>query len=486
MSWRLEANKERLNSRVVAAIVESVSLSKNQQLSFKEVHSMLVGRHLTMPTNQRKTSLYLKRLVEKGVLLQSVPRGPYSLKVNAKDFEMFSYLDWLKDQYGNRGLTRSFGVGGFTWRESSGMIVPFVGTPNKIDEYVLGELEKLLSSAFSALKDLRNTVLLQGSGFDAGYSQKVMRLCLVASVMNIILQEDISNYGVYLCLGGLTGKRRLAGKDTNEQISLKYFNRSLDRSMDFWKKVFYDINGESTYDSDENHWVHFARQGKESIPEVKEMVSRVKEDLKRTGFDVDRVSLSELRASRKELRDAVHKKLLSRKPKSTLFSGYTYSPKEQEFVSNLETSVGIKWIEAFLQREVDWEDFAVVLSTPPEVMERYNTTLHKLKGTVEYWEGLTQLDDELFRYFASEMLTDDLTLLQRPGVASIVGLTDDQLDKVIENWNKLRKKWEENAQRAEKEEDEIEVWDSTRPEVELSKEKEALLLADLKRTENEQ
>jgi hypothetical protein len=480
MSWKLEAHRERLDPKTISAILELVSSSKDNQMRFKDVHLGLVASGFTTPSNQRKTSLYLKRLVEKGVL-EVLPTGAYSVKVAVKDYEAFAYLAWLRDQYGNRGLTQSFGVGGFTWRESRGIIVPFVGTPTKLDEYLLSELETQLSSIFVALRDLRDKILLHDSGYEAGYTQAVMRQGLLSMVTNVINREDIGNRAVHDYLSRLHAKGRAGKADSYQKMTMKFLDKSVKSQLDLWKRVLYDIHGENSADLEEDLWVSMLRRNGESMQGVEKIIRSEKADLKKAGFDVDNLSLSELKKRKQDFDRATVEKM-GPPEESADMSGYVFTPEEQELSGNLDTAIGIKWVEAFLSKGVDWEDFAVLVTIPPEIMSMYNTTLHDLRDKVKEWKALTVIDDELLRYFAHQILVRDLTMLRRPGVASILGLTEDQLDKVIRYWQEFREQWKENSQRASGNDW---LFGDTRPEFELSKEKQALLLADLGRLAKE-
>jgi hypothetical protein len=148
-------------------------------------------------------------------------------------------------------------------------------------------------------------------------------------------------------------------------------------------------------------------------------------------------------------------------------SSYLFTPQEQALASNLDEAIVIKFLEAFLPKNVDWEDFAVLATTPPGTMSKYNTTMHEIKDIVKHWKGLCAIDDELLKYFASEMLSRDLPALVKPGVAQVIGLTDDQFEKIILYWHELREQW----MQSQKDLPTDLLFHDTKPTISLSKEK---------------
>ena len=159
--------------------------------------------------------------------------------------------------------------------------------------------------------------------------------------------------------------------------------------------------------------------------------------MKKNGFDIDKISTGEL-------------KTMQLKQKSN-----------RQY--NIDLALTIKRIECYIKNGTHWEDFAILMTTPPDMMARYYRAINVVKDLASKWIHRCKIDDELLRYFASKLLRhpiDEVENLNKPGVSQLVSLKDEQIIKIINYHRELMQKW---------------IKTHIKPHVRLSEEKRILL-----------
>lgn len=91
----------------------------NKELSFTEIQDGLLDKGLLEnPKNYTKANRALKRLIERG-LVEKTDRGRYRLNVCPDEFQLFDYLESLRERLGGNVCKYRWDVGGTFWKESN-------------------------------------------------------------------------------------------------------------------------------------------------------------------------------------------------------------------------------------------------------------------------------------------------------------------------------------------------------------------------------
>lgn len=382
---------ERLDPSVIDTILAIWKENPKAELRFKEIHVILVNSKKTSRENEMKTDRYLKKLIEKDILSKKNKR--YTLNIKLEEYETFSYLKELKEKYADDGLSYPF-------QAVSGLMTPFPHEITEIDKYCLSLIDETLGNLFQALSELKDTIIMRKGGFESAYTQDTMRCVLLSLIFNSFNDMDTSNQKLY--------------NDLNK-LPLDWLNNFLEQ----WKSNLLDAYGEGAELSNTDFYLDtFNKYGASDISDIAKEVEIIKCELKKSGFDVDKLSAGELKSMKLK--------------------------QESNRQYNIDLGLTIKRIECFIKNGTHWEDFAILMTTPPEIMARYYRAINVVKDLVSKWIHHCKIDDELLRYFASKLLRhplDEVKNLDKPGVSNLVGLKDKQIIEIIKYHKELMQEW---------------------------------------------
>lgn len=319
-------------------------------LRYKHIKQFLVRKGIIKETNDRSPSRWLKNLVKNG-LLEKTEKG-YALKKRPKVYQVFDYLNELRQKYGDHIYEGE--IGGFISHLCALTYLNFDETLIKTEEerIAFNTLSIRIGELFWALYELRNAIL--------------KRRCGLAQLKlpDIVIRESF--FGL---LNRSIGEHR-----STEEIVKKYSRYLIKMSKkDFdliWKnngpqgESFTDLLDDFIFDKTEKDIRGYKKYLKE-----------------KASINLDNYTIEELVKKFIQINNWIKKNHEKEMEERHSFS---LTMEESELESNYRTAILTKVAEGINALRTNTEDFAVIITRHPATMNEYYTPEHILKEAIEW------------------------------------------------------------------------------------------------------
>jgi hypothetical protein len=324
---------------------------EGEVLRYKRIKQFLVQKGIIKETNDRSPSRWLKNLVKMG-LLEKTEKG-YALKKRPKVYQVFDYLNELRQKYGNHIYEGE--IGGFISHLCALTYLNFNEALIQTEEeqIAFNTLSIRIGELFWALYELRNAILKRRCGL----AQLKLPDTVIREVFFGILNRSI-------------GEHR-----STEEIVKKYSRHLMQISKkDFdliWKSNF--CQGESFTDFLLDELI---------LDEIEKDIRGYKKDLKeKASINLDKYTIDELVEKFIQINNWIKKK---HEKEMKEHHSFFFTKEESELESNYRTAILTKVAERINALKTNTEDFAVVITRHPATMNEYYTPEHILKETIEW------------------------------------------------------------------------------------------------------
>jgi hypothetical protein len=351
--------------------------SPEEKIEYGQIKKTLVNRRLIKETNDTSLTRWLKQLENDGVI-KKLGKGHYALELHPKKYQVFDYLNELREKYGQYIWDGEVG----TWISHicAATYINFdVTLLKKEDEYeAFSIISTRIGELFAALYYLRNAILERRGGLNE------------LSLPDEVLREAFFGYL----------KMSINNTDTEELVAQK--GKLL---RDMWKRAFDQLYEKNKW-SVANSVIENILIDQSFLEDILSDIEGYKRDLKkRSLFDVDKFNEKELMDRYLKLDKTIqgHIDSISDNEESNQIIGFKYSEKESETECTLRTAILIKVAETIQALNTNLEDFAVILTRHPSTMNRYYTPEHVLYDAMEWAkqppndETLNKLWQEAFK-----------------------------------------------------------------------------------------
>lgn len=342
--------------------------SQQETKKFKEIKQNLVNRGFINDTNDTSLTRWLKQL-EKDGFIKKVNKGYYTLELHPKKYQIFDYLNELREKYGQ-----------YIWDGEVGSWISHLcaSTYINFDDTLLKEQDEIeafsvistrIGELFATLYDLRNAILKRRCGLkELNLPDEVIREVFFG-YLNMGMGDNL---------------------DTEELVKQ---NRNL--LSDMWKSDFDRFYERNKWNADKSILENILID-EVFLEEIFQHVEGYKQDLKKELLDVDKFSEEELIEKYTQINKRIKKNHYGNKRtmKDQDFVSFVYTKQESKMESMWRTAVMVKVAEYIRALGTNLEDFAVVLTRHPSTMHRYYTPEHVLYDAME-WAKESPKDETL-------------------------------------------------------------------------------------------
>ncbi len=370
-------------------------------LRYSQIKQHLVKKQVIGEKNDRTLSRWLKKLTEDGTL-KKTQKG-YALKMTPKQFQMFDYINELRQKFGNYIYEGE--VGGLISHVCAMNYLNFDDTLlQENDEKIAFNIISLrLAELFSALHLLRNTILKRRIG---------------------LTQIDLDDTTVREIFFGLL-VRSIGRPNATEDLFTRYFRLFRRWEKEAFRKVWKRNSPKITGGLFSNELLDFF------LDDIHDDGKNIKKQLKkRSGIDVDKYQIEELVEKYIDIQNWItrsHEKDLVEK------HWYGLTQEESELEGDYRTAIMLKVIEGLKALNTNFEDFAVILTRHPKTMDQYYTAEHILYNAMQW--AKEPPEDE----FLKEMWIED-----KENEKTFEGMVAEQLITTgrhsVEKYSKLKSK----------------------------------------------
>ena len=320
-------------------------------LRYKQIKQYVVHKGVIKETNNRSLSRWLKNLV-KDDLLEKTEKG-YTLKKRPKVYQVFDYLNELRQKYGDYIYEGE--IGGMISHLCALTYLNFDETLIKTEEerIAFSMLSIRIGKLFWTLYELKNAIL--------------KRRCGLAQLK---LPDEVIRESFFGLLDRSIGEHH-----ATEEI-VRDHSRRLTQAL---KKDFdriWEINrprGEDMTDLLE-HELFFDRIEKDT--------KGYRKHLKKTAsIDLDKYTTEELVEKFAQISEWIDK---NHEKEMQEHHSFAYTARESELESNYRTAILTKVAEGINALRTSTEDFAVIITRHPATMNEYYTPEHVLHEAIEW------------------------------------------------------------------------------------------------------
>jgi hypothetical protein len=349
---------------------------EGESLHYREIKQFVVYKGIIKETNDRSLSRWLKNLVKDG-LLQKSEKG-YTLKKRPKVYQVFDYLDELRQKYGDHIYEGE--IGGIISRVCALTYLSFNENfvQTKEERIVLDALSVRIGELFWALYELRNILLKRRCGLP-----------------RLRLPDDVVRETFFHMLVKSIGKHC-----ATEELVKKYSGHLTSADKQVFNCIW-EINHqrpEFGYDNIIEHDMFFDKI--EANPQFYK-----KELKKEEKLDLDKYTAEELAEKYVQIEERIRKN--HEKDMETKHS-FSYSQQEAELESKYRTATLTKLAERIRAINGTTEDFAIVVTRHPATLNEFYTPEHVLHEAIE-WARKPPEDDKVGERIWQENYEDEET-----------------------------------------------------------------------------
>jgi len=344
-------------SQLIKDAIISAWSTENEPLKFNKIVEHLLKKGvIRSDKNHASVSRWLGKL-ESEKVLEKIEEG-YKLNLKPKEYILFDYLNELRQKYKGRYYLSD--IGGSLWK---GAVLAMLGFPQEgakdIETWLATEILSIrIGELFMALERLRNTILQRKAGLPIPMPDDVDREVFFAFLDKSIGEEGTTDELV---------------KRYRKQL-MKYY----DISYKMFSTAFYASWAHNYFDKPKPKASFFLEHLSETtsdLDEVRQHTDSLKQGLAAEGFIVDNHNLEGPDGLLSKL-ESVSKKIFGEKP--------DYVSEDLDLESKLETAVLVKTAEKIKEIDIDFDDFAVILTRHPATMSRYYTAEHVLYDAMKW------------------------------------------------------------------------------------------------------
>jgi len=349
---------------------------EGETLRYKQIKQFVVRKGVIRETNDRSLSRWLKNLVRDG-LLQRTEKG-YTLKKRPKVYQVFDYLDELRQKYGDHIYEGEIGgiishVCALTYLSFDENLVQ-----TKEEKIVLDALSVRIGELFWALYELRNILLKRRCGLP-----------------RLKLPDDVVRETFFQMLVKGIGEHH----GTEELV--KRHSRHLTSADEQMFNFVWETNHgkpEFGYDNIIEHDMFFDKI--EANPQFYK-----KEMKKEEKLDLDRYTAEELAEKYVQIKESIRK---NHEEEMKTKHGFSYSQEEAELESKYRTAALTKLAERIRAVNGTTEDFALIVTRHPATLNEFYTPEHLLHEAIE-WARKPPQGDEMGEQIWREIHEDEKT-----------------------------------------------------------------------------